>query len=107
MHRICERTSFARKGLMASPYLIGPTRGRTAVAAALLIALGATPALADEDPSGAPRLKESEHFTIDPVVDGLLVIGGFTFSELLSLIISTGEIVPQAPGNPDRLLAID
>jgi membrane-associated phospholipid phosphatase len=54
-----------------------------------------------------PRLKESEHFTIDPVVDGLLVIGGFTFAELTSLIVSTGEIVPQPPGNPDKLLAID
>ncbi len=93
---------------MASPYPIRPTRGPAVVALALSIALGAAPALADEDPTtGAPRLKETEHFTIDPVVDGLLVIGGFTFSELLSLIISTGEIVPQAPGNPDKLLSID
>ena len=52
-------------------------------------------------------MKENEHFTIDPVVDGLLIVGGFTFSELLSLILSTGEIVPQSPGNPNRLLSID
>jgi membrane-associated phospholipid phosphatase len=92
---------------MASPYPIRPSRGLTATVLALLVALGAAPALADEAPPGAPLLKETQHFTIDPVVDGLLVIGGFTFSELLSLIISTGEIVPQAPGNPDKLLAID
>jgi undecaprenyl-diphosphatase len=54
-----------------------------------------------------PRLKENEHFTIDPVVDGLLIVGGFTFAELTSLILSTGEIVPQPPGNPDKLLSID
>ena len=93
---------------MASPYPIRPARGLTAVVLAVLLALGASPALADEAaPPGAPLLKGTQHFTIDPVVDGLLIIGGFTFSELLSLIISTGEIVPQAPGNPDKLLAID
>jgi membrane-associated phospholipid phosphatase len=80
----------------------------TALGTCALLILSSAHALADEPPSaGMPRLKDSEHFTIDPVVDGLLVIGGFTFSELLSLIISTGEIVPQAPGNPEKLLSID
>ena len=65
-----------------------------------------TPLFQDNTPS-TPRLKDSEHFTIDPVLDGLLVVGGFTFSELLSLIISTGEIKPQPPGDPNRLLSID
>ena len=76
------------------------------VAAALLAPL---PARADEPacPEATPRLGESEHFTIDPVVDGVLIVGGFTFAELLSLIISTGEIQPTQPGNPDVLLSID
>ena len=59
-------------------------------------ALMPRPALAQElaAPSSAPRLPEHEHFTIDPVVDGVLVAGGLTFTELLSQIISTGEIKP-------------
>jgi len=78
------------------------------VTAALMIALliaGATPARA-ADPY-APRLKDNEHFTIDPVVDGVLTIGGAVFAELLSLILSTGEIRPGEPGDPSKLLSID
>lgn len=79
------------------------------VAAALVAPL---PARADEPASGtpaplAPRLGESEHFTIDPVVDGVLIGGGFTFAELLSMIISTGELQPTQPGSSDVLLSID
>jgi undecaprenyl-diphosphatase len=55
----------------------------------------------------APHLSDSQHFTIDPVVDGLLVAGGITFDEILSAILSTGEIKPQAPGDPSKLLSID
>jgi undecaprenyl-diphosphatase len=55
----------------------------------------------------APHLSDSQHFTIDPVVDGLLVVGGITFDEILSAILSTGEIKPQAPGDPSKLLSID
>ena len=56
-----------------------------------------------------PRLPESEHFTIDPVVDGVLVAGGITFSELLGLILSTGEIKPTPldVNDKDKLLSID
>ena len=50
---------------------------------------------------------EGQHFTIDPVVDGVLIAGGFTFAELLGMIISTGELRPTQPGNPDMLLSID
>jgi undecaprenyl-diphosphatase len=57
--------------------------------------------------SAAPRLPETEHFTIDPVVDGVLVAGGATFAEMLSLILSTGEIRPTTPGDPALLLSID
>jgi PAP2 superfamily len=61
-------------------------------------------ARADESP---PHLSESQHFTIDPVVDGVLIVGGTGFAEILSRILSTGEIEPVAPGNPNRLLSID
>ncbi|HXU03733.1 MAG TPA: phosphatase PAP2 family protein [Polyangia bacterium] len=54
-----------------------------------------------------PRLPETDHFTIDPVVDGVLVAGGITFSELLSLILSTGEIKPTKPADSSVLLSID
>ncbi|HVU49275.1 MAG TPA: phosphatase PAP2 family protein [Polyangia bacterium] len=65
----------------------------------------APPQLSQE--RAAPHLSDGQHFTIDPVVDGLLVVGGVTFDELLSAILSTGEIKPQPPGDPSRLLSID
>lgn len=76
----------------------------------LSLAVATAPLVARADEPGVlPRLPETEHFTIDPVVDGVLVAGGITFSELLSAIISTGEITPApvAPGASDRLLSID
>jgi undecaprenyl-diphosphatase len=76
----------------------------------LSLALAAAPSAARADePGPPPHLPETEHFTIDPVVDGVLVAGGITFSELLSMILSTGEITPTplTPGASDRLLAID
>ena len=57
------------------------------------------------DPS--PHLGEGEHFTIDPVVDGVLTVGGAGFSTMLGLILSTGEIRPVTPGDPNNLLPID
>jgi len=53
------------------------------------------------------RLKEGQHFRIDPVVDGVLIAGGVSFSFLLAEVLSTGEIQPTPPGSPDNLLAID
>jgi len=57
--------------------------------------------------SQVPHLPDNQHFTIDPVVDGLLVVGGETFDVLLGLILSTNEIRPQTPGDPSHLLSID
>jgi len=54
-----------------------------------------------------PPLQEGQHFTIDPVSDGVLIAGGAGFSGLLSLVLSTGEIKPNAPGPTSNLLAID
>lgn len=55
----------------------------------------------------APHFKDHEHFTIDPVVDGVLTAGGLSFSILLTRILGTGEIRPQAPGSSDRLWSFD
>jgi membrane-associated phospholipid phosphatase len=72
----------------------------------LALALPASRALA-QDEKGPPHLDPSQHFTIDPVVDGVLIVGGLGFAGLLSLILSTGEIQPVPPGSPDKLLSID
>ena len=71
----------------------------------LAVAVGGAPARAQEPAS--PRLPDNQHFTIDPVVDGLLIVGGASFDILLGLVLSTGEIQPQLPGDPARLLSID
>jgi membrane-associated phospholipid phosphatase len=54
-----------------------------------------------------PPRADDQHFTIDPIADGALIAGGAGFSGLLELILSTGEITPQRPGDPDKLLSID
>jgi membrane-associated phospholipid phosphatase len=59
------------------------------------------------EPVVAPRLNLSEHFTIDPVFDGVLIGAGVGFSELLSLVLGTGEIRPSVPGPTSVLLGID
>lgn len=48
-----------------------------------------------------------QHFTVDPVSDGVLIGGGAAISGLLSLILSTGEIKPTLPGPESNLLWID
>src|SRR5579862_3066166 len=80
------------------------TIGTCAVGAVALgcALLAPAPALA-ADP---PRLSD-QHFTVDPVADGALIAGSAGFSGLLEMILSTGEITPQRPGSPDRLLGID
>ena len=71
-----------------------------------VVTLAASMAGADEP---APRLPDSQHFTIDPVVDGLLIVGGATYYGLLSLIVSTGELKPGLPSADavNHLLSID
>ncbi len=68
-----------------------------------------------QGPAGAPGprawgprpLEEGQHFTIDPVADGVLIGGGAAISGLLSLILSTGEIKATLPGPTSTLLSID
>ena len=55
----------------------------------------------------APHFRDHEHFTVDPVVDGVVTVGGLGFSMLLSRILGTGEIQAQRPGPSGRLLSID
>jgi hypothetical protein len=77
----------------------------TALSLALLFVL--PPAARAGESATLPSLPDTEHFTIDPVVDGVLVAGGITFAEMLSLILSTGEIRPTQPVSSDVLLSID
>jgi membrane-associated phospholipid phosphatase len=57
--------------------------------------------------SQTPHLEAGQHFTIDPVADGVLVAGGAGFAGLLSLVLQTGEIQATAPGPVSNLLSID
>lgn len=58
-------------------------------------------------PWGPRALEEGQHFTIDPVTDGVLIAGGGSVAGLLSLILSTGEIKPSLPGPTSTLFALD
>jgi undecaprenyl-diphosphatase len=80
------------------------TRVRSAAAAGIF-AIGALflPGLAHADP---PK-QEGQHFTIDPVADGVVITAGAGFSGLLGLVLSTGEIAPTPPGPKSNLLGID
>jgi undecaprenyl-diphosphatase len=64
-------------------------------------------ARAEEAPP--PRLPDNQHFTVDPVVDGVVIVGGATFDVMLNLILSTGEIKPLPPSADaeTHLLSID
>jgi undecaprenyl-diphosphatase len=48
-----------------------------------------------------------QHFSVDPVADGVIIAAGGGTAGLLELILSTGEIVPQKPGSPSNLLSFD
>jgi undecaprenyl-diphosphatase len=87
-----------------------------ALAVASCVELGSSAATADPRPRSGPlsssgrdppRQDEGQHFTIDPVTDGLLVAGGAGLAGLLSLVLSTGEIRANPPGDPGRLLSFD
>jgi len=48
-----------------------------------------------------------QHFSVDPIADGVIIATGGGTSGLLELILSTGEIVPLKPGSPSNLLSFD
>ncbi len=84
-----------------------------AAAIATSAVLSANVAWADPaPPPAAPApsrviLKEGQHFTIDPVADGVLIAGGAGFAGLLSLVLTTGEITATPPGPKSNLLSFD
>jgi undecaprenyl-diphosphatase len=69
--------------------------------------------VARADPPPVPvavPLEEGQHFTLDPVSDGVLTLAGFGFAGLLAEILGTGEIKPPLPPqgfSTSSLLAID
>ena len=82
-------------------------------AVATLSTLSATPAASADEPTFAPvapapiHLKAGQHFTVDPVADGVHHRGGAGFAGLLSLVLQTGEIQATSPGPISNLLSID
>ena len=88
-------TVMAKRGL-------GPLAVAATLAGAILLPQRSAKAAPPTQP-----LNEGQHFTIDPVSDGLLIAGGAGFSSLLTLVLSTGEIAPLAPGDPGKLLSFD
>jgi membrane-associated phospholipid phosphatase len=75
-------------------------------AATVVVCVTLAGADARADPAAQP-LEQGQHFSIDPVADGVLIAGGAGFSGLLSLVLSTGEIKPASPGSASTLLSID
>jgi membrane-associated phospholipid phosphatase len=74
----------------------------------------------DPDPANAPPpiaapppppprggMPDSRRFTIDPVSDMTIIGLNLSFSVIDEILFSTGEITPQRPGDPSRLLGID
>jgi undecaprenyl-diphosphatase len=92
--------------------MIHRSPGRFSVAGALFACalLGAGRAQADPPAPPVPTtltLGQGQHFSIDPVADGLFIAAGAGFSGLLSLVLSTGEIRASLPGDPNNLLSFD
>jgi undecaprenyl-diphosphatase len=76
------------------------------LAVALTGCVGLSTGTARADPPGTP-LQVGQHFSIDPVADGVLIGGGGGLAGLLSLVLSTGEITATPPGPTSNLLSID
>jgi undecaprenyl-diphosphatase len=73
------------------------------------LTFSATIVRADPPPvSSSGGLEEGQHFTLDPVSDGVLTAAGFGFAGLLGAILGTGEIKPPVPSvSASSLLPID
>jgi undecaprenyl-diphosphatase len=54
-----------------------------------------------------PSLASGQHFVVDPVLDGVVIVGGAGFSALLGLVLSSGEITANPPGPTSNLLSWD
>jgi len=67
----------------------------------------AAPRLAPPVAVTVTPLEEGQHFTLDPVADGVLTAAGFGFAFLLGEVLGTGEIRPPLPVTGVTLLPID
>jgi len=80
-----------------------PLRSKRPVRAVCLALLGGVltiPSFAHAD----PPLQPGQHFTVDPVVDGVLVASGVGFSALLGDVLTTGELRPATPAGDSSIL---
>jgi len=82
---------------------------KPAIVAAIPWMLGAASPLLSPSVAWADDTTPADHFAIQPVADGAVIITGAGFATLLGLILDTGEIQPLAvqPGAESRLLGID
>jgi undecaprenyl-diphosphatase len=77
--------------------------GAASVASLLASPAGAqmavAPATTTPAPPAAPSpaLQEGQHFTIDPVADGVITASGLGFAGILGMVLGTGEIRPTPP----------
>jgi undecaprenyl-diphosphatase len=74
-------------------------------AAAPATSPASAPVVVTPDPLKDPV--KDQHFSIDPVADGVIIAVGGGTAGLLELILSTGELVPQRPGPTSNLLSFD
>lgn len=88
------KLAIAAAAAWSRPWMLGATS---------LLGLPLFPAVARADD------KPADHFAIQPVADGAVIVTGAGFSALLGIILNTGEIQPLAvqPGAENRLLSID
>ena len=111
-------TSIPRTRSLVTGALIGSLIGALVLAPAMARADEPPPAPAlqpvpdpgpEPGPEPAPHFTMAQHFTVDPVLDGLLIGGGAVFSFLLGQILSTGEISPTpiSQNTTAKLLSID
>jgi undecaprenyl-diphosphatase len=86
---------------------------RVVAACALVGAVILSSGSASADPPAAPpapapqSLEPGQHFVVDPVLDGVVIVGGAGFSALLGLVLSSGEIEANPPGPTSNLLSWD
>lgn len=57
--------------------------------------------------AAAPSPAPEPHYRLSPVTDAAVLVLSFGLAGTLELILSTGELRPQAPGDPAALLGID
>lgn len=93
--------------LVAGCALVGAAVLTTGSASADPLAAPAAPSPTPSVAAGIPPLEPGQHFVVDPVLDGVVIVGGAGFSALLGLVLSSGEITANEPGPTSNLLSWD